>query len=127
METFRASTQYGDWKGSASADRSDATTLAALLLERKLRKEDEFLVGAKLYVGENHDNKLAGVHVSAFLFDNAAGGDVSRAIDEAGEGLKLRRVEVELSLEEFVCLFKRFAVSLSDPHLGMEGRDFTAV
>ncbi len=124
METFKASTQYGDWKGSASADRSDATTLSDLLLQRGLRTEQEFLVGAKLWVGENHGNSLAGVYVTAFLFDGTGFDNVAKAIADAGAALKLKRVDVDLTLEEFVCLFKRFAVSLSDPHFGLEGREF---
>ncbi|MDA3672142.1 hypothetical protein [Burkholderia cenocepacia] len=48
MEIFKAGTQYGDWTGSAAADRSDATTLADLLLECDLRTDYEFLVGAEL-------------------------------------------------------------------------------
>lgn len=124
METFKATTQYGDWKGSASADRSDATTLADLLLKRGLRTDKEFVVGAQLWVGENHANKLAHVHVSAFLFDGTGFDNVAAAIADAGDALKLKKVDIEVTLEEFVCLFKRFAVSLSDPHFGLEGREF---
>lgn len=127
METFKASTQYGDWKGTSSADRSDATTLSDLLLRRALRTEQEFLVGAKLWVGENHNNKLAHVYVSAFLFDGTGFDNVSKAIANAGDALKLKKVDVDLTLEEFVCLFKRFAVSLSDPHLKLETREFSIV
>ncbi|MBF3417203.1 hypothetical protein ISF41_12615 [Burkholderia pseudomallei] len=125
METFKATTQYGDWTGTASADRSDATTLSALLLERGLRTEEEFLVGAKLWVGENHGNKLAHVSVDAYLFNGTGFDDVSAAIADAGDALKLKRVSVELTLEEYICLFKRFAVSLSDPHFELEGREFS--
>jgi len=125
METFSASTQYGDWKGTASADRSDATTLSDLLLQRGLRANNEFLVGAKLWVGENHGNKLAGVYVTAFLFNGTGFDDVSKAIADAGNALTLKKVDVDLTLEEFVSLFKRFAVSLSDPHFGLEGREFS--
>lgn len=124
MEMFKASTQYGDWQGSVSADRSDATTLSDLLLERGLRTKDEFLVGAKLWVGENHANKLAYTSVSAFLINAAGFDNVPAAIADAGDVLRLKKVDVELTLEEFVCLFKRFAVSLSDPHFGLEGREF---
>ncbi|OJA25436.1 hypothetical protein [Burkholderia ubonensis] len=125
METFKATTQYGDWTGTASADRSDATTLSDLLLQRGLRTEEEFLVGAKLWVGENHNNKLAHVFVHAYLFDGTGFDDVSAAIAEAGDALKLKRVSVELTLEEYICLFKRFAVALSDPHFDLEGREFS--
>jgi hypothetical protein len=51
---LKASTQYGDWIGVASADGSDTKTLSEPLLERGLSNEDEFFVGAKFWVGENH-------------------------------------------------------------------------
>ncbi|WP_423383531.1 hypothetical protein [Burkholderia sp. LMG 32019] len=89
METFQASTQYGDWRGSAAADRSDATTLADLLLERGLRTDDEFLVGAELYVGENHDNTLAHTIVAAYLVDAAGFDNALQAIEQAGPALTL--------------------------------------
>lgn len=125
MENFKASSQYGDWQGSVSADRSDATTLSDLLLERGLRTKDEFLVGAKLWIGENHQNKLGRTFVSAFLVNAAGFENVPAAIAAGGDPLRLKKVEVEVTLEEFVCLFKRFAVSLSDPHFGLEGRQIT--
>jgi hypothetical protein len=58
METLKASTQYGDCVGTASADRSDAKTLNDLLLKRGLSKEDKFLVRAKLWVGEREKAKF---------------------------------------------------------------------
>ncbi|VWD48196.1 hypothetical protein BCO18175_07405 [Burkholderia contaminans] len=125
METFKASTQYGDWKGSASADHSDATTLADLLLERELRTRDEFLAGVELYIGENHNNSLGYTRVVAYLVDGAGFDNALQAIEQAGPALKLKKVDVDLKLEEFLGLFKRFSVTLSNPRLGLEGREFS--
>jgi hypothetical protein len=125
MEIFKASTQYGDWKGSASADRSDANTLRDLLEQQGLLRAGEFLVGAKLWVGENHNNKLGRVIVTAYLIDGSHFDNVKQAIADAGDGLKLREVDVALTLEEFFSLFKRFEVSLSDPSFELEGRPFS--
>ncbi len=58
-------------------------------------------------VGENHDNTLAHTRVVAYLVNGAGFDNALQAIEEAGAALKLKKVDVELSLEEFVCLFKR--------------------
>ncbi|WP_334026384.1 hypothetical protein [Burkholderia gladioli] len=124
METFRASTQYEDWLGSASADRSDSTTLTDLLLERGLRTAEEFVVGAELSVGDNHDNTIGRTTVTAYLAEGAGFDNALQAFEQARPP-KLRKVQVDLSLEEFVCLFKRFSVTLSDPAFGLEGLEFS--
>ncbi|WP_186215064.1 hypothetical protein [Burkholderia gladioli] len=124
METFRASTQYEDWLGSASADRSDSTTLTDLLLERGLRTAEEFVVGAELYVGDNHDNTIGRTTVTVYLAEGAGFDNALQAFEQARPP-KLKKVQVDLSLEEFVCLFKRFSVTLSDPAFGLEGLEFS--
>ncbi|MDA3672143.1 hypothetical protein [Burkholderia cenocepacia] len=43
----------------------------------------------------------------AYLVNGAGFDNALQAIEEAGAALKLKKVDVELSLEEFVCLFKR--------------------
>ncbi|WP_228649827.1 hypothetical protein, partial [Microtetraspora sp. AC03309] len=79
----------------------------------------------KLWVGENHRNKLGRVSLSAFVINGAGFDNVASAIASAGASLKLKKIDVDISLEEFVCFFKRFAVSLSDPRFQLEGRSFS--
>jgi hypothetical protein len=75
MESFKASTQYGDWKGTAAADGADARALHSYLEEKKLIKEGEFLVAVSPYTGE-HDF----VSISAFVFEN---GDEFQSVKDA--------------------------------------------
>lgn len=73
-ETFRAGVQYGDWTGTASADNDDTKDLYQLLKSKNLlNTEKEFLVGATLWVGENHGGKVQVPYVSAIItpLDNA--------------------------------------------------------
>ena len=44
-----------------------------------------------------------------------------QAIEQAGQALTLKRLRVELSREEFVCVLKRYSVTLSAPAFGLEG------
>lgn len=124
MPWFKASTQYGDWTGSASADRADQMALVDLLREWGRLNAREFVVGAQLWVGENHNGKLGMTSVTAFAIDLEGHATVPEAIAAAGDGLTLRKIEVDVTLEQFVGLFKRFAVSLSAPEFRLEGREF---
>lgn len=127
MEIFKASTQYGDWKGSTSADHSDTKTLRAMLKDQGRMADDEFLVGAKLSIAGSEGGRLGRISITAYLFKHADARfeTVQQAIAEAGDNLELRAVDLELSLEEFFALFKRFGMTLSDPALALEGRTFS--
>ena len=127
MAIFKASTQYADWKGSTSSDKSDAMTLKGLWEQRGLLPAAEFLVGAKLWVGENHNNRVGRITVSAYLFANGGQFETVKQAIAAADDLELKRVDLELTLEEFFALFKRFELTLSDPSFGLEGRQFTEI
>ncbi|MBW5284219.1 hypothetical protein [Burkholderia gladioli] len=125
MDIFQASAQYDDWRGSAAADRSHATRLSDLLLERDLRTREEFLVGAELSVSED-DNTITRTTVYAYLVDGVGFEHALQALERAGSPPALKRVRVDLTLEEFVSLFKLFSVTLSIPAFGLEGREYIA-
>ncbi|MBN3738073.1 hypothetical protein [Burkholderia sp. Tr-20355] len=125
MATFKATTQYGDWKGSASADRADEVAITEFLRKNGQVKDNEFVVGANLWVGENHAGKLGRTAVTAYVIDLDGHRTVPEAIAAAGDALQLRKVAVDVTLEQFLGLFKRFSVSLSAPELAIEGREFT--
>jgi len=76
-DTFRAGVQYGDWTGTAAADNADQNDLHNLLVAKKAFDRDtEFLLGASLWIGENHGGKVQAPYISAFItpldntFDN---------------------------------------------------------
>lgn len=91
-DTFKAHTQYGDLKGSVSADRADQNNFSDLLRERDVLKGGEVVKGITFY-NEGHY-----FSVSAFIEN------------EQGE---LRKERVAMSLEELFKTFKRFSVTLS--------------
>ena len=125
-DTFRASVQYNDWKGTAAADNADQNDLHKLLSSKKLIDPDkEFLLGIELWVGENHDGKVEAPTVVAIVtaLDNKY--DNLEVQLKALKGpIPVRRVEIKLTLEEFVGLFKRFAVVLTTRGLNLEDREF---
>lgn len=125
-DTFRAHVQYGDWTGTASADNDDQRDLYQLLKNRKIFDGDkEFLIGASLWIGENHGGVVKTPYVSAIItpLDNTY--DNLEAKLKAIEGpIPARRVDVELTLEEFVGLFKRFAVVLTTRGLDLNDREY---
>jgi hypothetical protein len=125
-DTFRAGVTYGDWTGTAAADNADQNDLRDLLAAKKVfDREKEFLLGASLWIGENHGGKVQAPFVSAIItpLDNAY--DNLELKLEALQGpIPVRRVEVELTLDEFVGLFKRFAVVLTTRGLDLEDREY---
>ncbi|KGH27845.1 hypothetical protein [Comamonas testosteroni] len=114
QETFRAGTQYGDFKGSAAADRHDHADISDYLEQRGLIKEGEQVFATELYSGEVHtvtqDSK---VYVTVMLATGEGYDDIKAAID-SGEPLKVRKVRLEMHLNEFFGLFKRFNICISN-------------
>ena len=121
--------QYGDWKGTAAADDAGgvANSIRDYLEKRKLIKPDEFLIATSLWVGENHDGKLGHVSVRAFLLKGHRDLEsVKKALaDLRGKPIPLRVVDVPLTLEKFVALFKRFDIMLTWHDLGLEDREYS--
>lgn len=126
MQTFIASVQYSDWKGTAAADNADRNDIRKLLRERGVLSDDEFLVGIELWLGEMHGDKVKPPSVGALIIDAENFEAAERILDETDDPLPVKRVDLELSMEEFLLLFKRFAVSLSWRGLDLTGRDYVA-
>jgi len=125
VESFKASVQYGDWEGTAAADDGDQKSVEQHLRDRKLVHEGESLIATSLWVGENHDGRIARVFVRAFIY---AGQEklekVAAAIEAETQPIPVREVELELTLEQFVGLFKRFSVMLTWKGLHLQGREY---
>lgn len=114
-DTFRASVQYGDWTGTVAADNADQNDLRDLLAAKNLfDREKEFLLGASLWIGENHGGKVQAPYVSAIItpLDNTYD-NLDTKLGALRGPIPVRRVEIELTLEEFIGLFKRFAIVLT--------------
>ncbi len=131
MESFRASTQYNDWKGTAAADDVDpiAVSMDGYLESKGLIKADEFLLAIELWVGENHGSTTDGVHVRAYLLkghqDVESVKETLEQLKADGEPIPVREVSIKLTLQQFVAMFKRFAVTLTWHDLPLEGREYS--
>lgn len=128
MTNFKASTQYQDWNGTAAADDADNNkTLSAFLIGKGLMTATESLIASSIWVGENKGGKLGTVSIAAFLFDMPSFDTVKAALDSITGPIPVRKVDVDVSLEEYIGFFKRFAVVHTRKGFNIEGREFTVV
>lgn len=132
MAYFKASVQYGDWHGTAAADdiAPSSVSVRRYLREKGLIKPNEFLVAAELFAAETHHNgQLAEPYIRAFLLEGADNyEDVKKRLEELqarDEPIPVRAVDINMSLGEFVGMFKRFAVMLTWQDLPLADREYT--
>jgi hypothetical protein len=112
-ERFRASVQYNDFKGTAAADRADGNGGPENWLKaRGLMTADEFILGIDIWVGENR----AGAHedpiTANFLIVPGAHDEAEKMVKTSGD-IRARQVTVDVTIAEFLGLFKRFSVAFS--------------
>jgi hypothetical protein len=121
LEFFKASTQYGDWEGTAKAD-DQPKSLHTYLEEKGLIGKDEFLLAATIYIGEH---SFDSPYIKAFVFEKGSEyGSVKAQIESTKDPIPVRQVDVSLTAEEFFELFKRFDVMLTWHGLELEGRGY---
>lgn len=124
-DTFKAGVQYGDWEGTAAADGAHMTSIDEYLESKGLLNNGEFVLAITLWVGENHGGQLGSVFVRAFIYEGTNSHDTLKPIlDQMTGPIPVREEKVEMTLEEFVGLFKRFDVMLTASGLDLEGREF---
>lgn len=124
MAEFKASVQYGDWEGTAAADGADNKTLEQYLSQQNLIHDGEFLIATHLFVGENHHGKIEHVFIEVYLYEGERFEEARNSLANTTGPIPVRVVRLDLSLEEYIGLFKRFAVTLTWRDLGLEGREF---
>jgi hypothetical protein len=122
MERFKASTQYGDWEGTAAADEQPSS-IKKWLESKGLIKPSEFLVAVNLYVSEHEYNPPL---LRAFVFHGDNHESVKEALATTEGAIPVRSIEVKMTTEEFLELFKRFNVMLTWQGLELEGREYSA-
>jgi hypothetical protein len=128
MSSFKASTQYGDWHGSAAADDTQLNSLDDYLKRKNLIEPDEYLIATEIFVGENDDSgKLGSVAARAYLFKGHRDFEsVQEALAKIEGPIPVREVDIPLTLGKFVALFKRFEVTLTWRGLKLENREYRA-
>jgi len=125
METFKASVQYNDLKGSAAADRADMAD-AAKWLKNNGYINDEFVVGISMWVGENHGSHRDPVSVKFLVTELVGADDIPEMLQASGEPIQVKEIRVDMDVADFFALFKRFEVTLSNGGL-IEGKTFTTI
>lgn len=124
METFKASVQYNDLKGSAAADRADMTD-AAKWLKDNGHITDEFVVGISMWAGENHGTHKDPVSVK-FLVSGLNGYEnIPEMLQASGEPMQVKEISVDMNIADFFALFKRLEITLSNGGL-IEGKTYTS-
>jgi len=126
MEIFKASVQYNDLTGSAAADRADATDAYKWLANNKLINGDEYVIGISMWVGENHGSHKDPVSVK-FLVSSLNGyTNIPEMLKSSGEPIQVREIRVDMNIADFLALFKRLEITLSNSGL-IEGKSYRAV
>lgn len=126
-DSFRATAQYNDFEGTFAGDAADHQDLTSILDANNLRDApNEFVVGARLYIAENHHGKVREPWVQILLVQmkDATFDKIRAWLSEQHDPLPVRSVEVELTLEQFVGLFKRFSVVMTRKGLGLTDREY---
>jgi hypothetical protein len=119
MDSFEASTLYGDWGGTAEADDAHANSLHEYLKNKQLIKSTEFLIGAHLSINEGSP------YVRAFVYEGKDFASVQAALVAQPDPIPVREIEINLSAEEFIGPFKQFSVMLMWKDLKIDGRDYS--
>ncbi len=98
-ENFTASVQYDDFTGTVAADNADQGSLSSWLRDEELTEENEFLIGVEMYSGDSflEDENSAWV---GLLLQNS-------------DDNTIRKIRVDMSLEDFFSFFKRFEIKIS--------------
>lgn len=122
-EQFEAHVQYDDWIGTAAADNADRNDMWDLLRSRGLIGEDEFLIGIEFSFLEHSKAQEIRPWVRAYIVGQRDFESVDRMLKSTPDPIPARTVRLDLSLQEFCDLFKRFAVSIGRRGLDFAGRE----
>jgi hypothetical protein len=126
MPFLKASVQYGDFEGTVSADDAMPKGIREYLKENGLIAENEFLVSVEFYFLEHPGGNRTEVHLVILLLQDIHNfEEAQHAIRAAGGPIKLKEKNIDLSINEFIGLFKRFSVVLSPRNLDIIGIEYT--
>ena len=124
---FSASTQYGDWKGTVSADNVDNHIENIYeILEKKSDFEisKDALLGIQFYSGEYHGGEPLKPRISAVVMPASNFDDAAEKLQNNPDPIPSRVIELELDHSEFLCLFKRFSITLTKKGLDLQDREY---
>jgi hypothetical protein len=111
-DRFRASVQYGDFRGSTAADRADKGGPDDWLRNKGLIQPGEFVLGIEIWAGENPGVHRDPISVQ-FLLVNGTFDSVNEQLKSERGPIRVTRVSADIGIAEFMGLFKRFSICLS--------------
>lgn len=126
MENFKASVQYGDLKGSVAADNADMTDASKWLSDNGHMIDGEFVIGIRMWAGENHGSHEDPVSVTFLVSDLKGHDNIPEMIQASDEPLQVKEIRVDMNITDFFALFKRVEVTLSNSGL-IEGKTYTTI
>ena len=124
---FQAGVQYGDWKGTAAADEygaGDNTFDELFEAAGDVDKKNELLIAFEFYAGEGYTFLRGYFHPKS---DSTDGGWIPSLNHDFGRNtnpIRVRKVDVKITLDEFFKHFKRFDVVLVQSGLDIIGREY---
>jgi hypothetical protein len=127
-QRFKAGVQYGDWEGTAAADDADQIAIRQFLTQRGLLHDEQFVIGIEVLIGENHAGRVKPPYINVLVVDKPAYENVQELLTKPGPvEVKVITLEEDLSLEQFIGLFKRFSIAISRRGLNFTNREYDAV
>ena len=125
MKKLTAEIANGEWHGTAAAMDLDTGDLERLLrTEGKMDRETETLVAIELYVGDDYGGRMRIPHVRGLLAEGRDSRHVQNTIRDNPDALPLRVQDVQVTMEEFVGLFRHLKVVLTRGDLKIDGRTY---
>jgi hypothetical protein len=121
MQIFKASVQYNDLKGSVAADNADRNDAHKWLREKGYIQDGEYVLGIKMWAGENHGTHRDPVSVTFLISELRGHNNIPEMIQASGEPLQVKEIRIDMNIADFFALFKRFEVTLSNRGL-IEGK-----
>ena len=106
-ENFVANVQYDDWTGTVAADNYGSSSEIKDWLKQEGKIDgDESVCGIELTILEGH------LYLSAYIFKREQGRTFAE-IRENSDPISLTKLDLHLSLEDFLHKFKRFRINMS--------------
>lgn len=118
MQEIRASAQFHDYTGDAVADQNDnIASISSYLNDRGLIGREEDVIAIDFYAGTEDRFMVNAIVVAAKGKD-----DISAWLNDKADPLPARKVSMDVSIEEFFSLFKRFNIVIAPKGLDVLGR-----
>ena len=128
---FQAGTQYGDWKGTAAADEfGGVPDKFDDLFEAtgKVDRDKEIMIGFEFYYSEGMFLCCGYFHPLPEQNDRGWYPSLNAKLQKDQiNPIRVKKVGVELTLEEFFKYFKRFNVVLLNSAMDILGREYEVI